>query len=67
MNKKTLIKVDDLLENSGYVVDWDKDRFTARCRVAEGEKGLISDANSMIKSYKGNFIKDFNKFFGYNY
>lgn len=68
-NVKILNEIEELLIESGYEVEWDVSEFITRDEIEEGagDKSLILEANRIISSYKGNFIKDFNEKFGYNY
>ena len=61
-------KINDLLIESGYEAEWDKDEFIIRAEIEEenGDKDKIYDINEIIRN--SNFdIREFNEKFGYTY
>ena len=61
-------EINDLLIESGYEVEWDKDEFIIRAEIEEenGDKDKIYDINEIIRNSNFDII-EFNKKFGYTY
>jgi hypothetical protein len=59
-------RINELLKESGYEVEWDVDAFISRKEAIKGNKGKILDANEIIRKNEFN-IEKFKEKYGYTY